>query len=198
MRRCWRISRRSIASRRSVRVAAVPSGRRPSRTYSPRAIPRAPAALSSPFSAPSSAHSSAQTPAPGGAVPSPKENPGGLPPGMMAVQIMSAVRRSRSEGAANAEVAGPNALILELVRTRRLERAGDRRRTNKVDTARERLVDHGVQDFAGERQVGNRSPAVRDPTCQMLKSGLQVLPGMTAAPAVIARRLQIRAEALPL
>src|ERR1700754_19582 len=82
--------------------------------------------------------------------------PGSFPPGIL-FQMVIAVRRSRSEGAANADVARPDALVLVLVDASRLggrTSQGDRR----IDRTGLRRVEHGVQGFSREGQVLNRSP----------------------------------------
>lgn len=68
-----------------------------------------------------------------------------------------ALRRSQLPGAANAEVAGQDALILELVVACWLEEASVAGSSGS-DAARAALIDRGVQHFAREGQVPDRSP----------------------------------------
>ena len=66
--------------------------------------------------------------------------------------------RSRLPGAADAEVAGPSALILELVESRWLAEAGVACGSG-CRRSRAGLVDVDVQHFARQRQVANRRPS---------------------------------------
>jgi hypothetical protein len=97
-----------------------------------------------------------------------KENPGSFLPGFI-VQVIAL----RLPGAADAEVAGQDALILELVCASRLEAA--RPAACAVEPV---LLWSSVVYMISPEKVRFLTGvhAVREPTCQMLKSGLQLLP----------------------